>query len=235
MKKIIVGVIVIILGFCLFGVVTCHKQAEEQENLRLEQEALFNQEISDIQIPKEWYIQDGYDNITDWWKDLVSLKREYAYIGSETLVKVGEYLTTEQQYNIQNLSKMIQDSHSINEINDCIWLIEENVNIALEAKEQGRQQIPYSENIDNASTFKSAGVLFDNGYRYTWYSSNELYHYMTPQWNLGADGIYRDDNGYIIVASSTHPQGTIVPTPFGTGIVKDSGCATGTIDIYTAF
>ena len=84
--------------------------------------------------------------------------------------------------------------------------------------------------------FESDGVWQDENYRYTWYSSNVLYHYRTPEWTAGSDGIYRDSEGYVVVASSDHPQGTIIEnTPFGAVKVYDSGCASGTLDVYTNF
>lgn len=90
--------------------------------------------------------------------------------------------------------------------------------------------------IINSGSFKSAGVWYDNNYRYTWYSSNVLYHYRTPEWTAGTDGIYRDSDGYVVVASSDLPQGTVVEgTPFGACKVYDSGCASGTLDVYTNF
>lgn len=90
--------------------------------------------------------------------------------------------------------------------------------------------------IINSGSFKSAGVWYDNNYRYTWYSSNVLYHYRTPEWTAGADGIYRDSDGYVVVASSDLPQGAVIDgTPFGACKVYDSGCASGTLDVYTNF
>ena len=90
--------------------------------------------------------------------------------------------------------------------------------------------------IVNSGSFKSAGVWYDNNYRYTWYSSNVLYHYRTPEWTAGADGIYRDSDGYVVVASSDLPQGAVIDgTPFGACKVYDSGCASGTLDVYTNF
>ena len=86
------------------------------------------------------------------------------------------------------------------------------------------------------NSFQSDGVWQDGNYRYTWYSSNVLYHYRTPEWTAGADGIYRDADGYVVVASSDLPQGTVVEgTPFGACKVYDSGCASGTLDVYTNF
>lgn len=87
----------------------------------------------------------------------------------------------------------------------------------------------------SSGDFKSQGVIYENGTRYTYYSSSVLYHYRTPEWTAGSDNIYRDSDGYIIVASNDHAQGEVVSTPFGEGKVYDSGCASGTIDIYTNF
>lgn len=95
---------------------------------------------------------------------------------------------------------------------------------------------PEPQQLINSGSFKSAGVWYDNNYRYTWYSSNVLYHYRTPEWTAGPDGIYRDSDGYVVVASSDLPQGTVVEgTPFGACKVYDSGCASGTLDVYTNF
>lgn len=50
---------------------------------------------------------------------------------------------------------------------------------------------------------------------------------------VGSDGVIRDANGYICVAASDLPIGSIVETSLGTGKVYDTGCAAGTTDIYT--
>lgn len=88
--------------------------------------------------------------------------------------------------------------------------------------------------------FKSAGVVYENGTRYTWYSQNVLPGSGLDELNSNGrhvddDGYIRDGDGYIAVASSDHSQGDIVDTPWGQGKVYDSGCDSGTIDIYTNF
>lgn len=88
----------------------------------------------------------------------------------------------------------------------------------------------------SSNSFKSDGVWYDDSYRYTWYSSNDAYHYQTPEWSAGSDGIYRDSEGYVVVASSDYAQGTVIDdTPFGPAKVYDTGCASGTLDVYTNF
>lgn len=79
------------------------------------------------------------------------------------------------------------------------------------------------------------GVYYCNGIKYTYYSSNVLYHYRTPEWELGCDGLWRTKDGLLVVASSDYEQGAILDTPFGEAQVLDSGCASGIIDLYCAF
>ena len=90
--------------------------------------------------------------------------------------------------------------------------------------------------VENGSGLtKSGGVNWHDGRRETWYSSNVLYHYRTPEWTVGADGVYRDADGYVVVAASDLAHGSTVSTSFGEGKVYDTGCAPGTTDIYTAW
>jgi len=86
-----------------------------------------------------------------------------------------------------------------------------------------------------AVNFRSMGVIYMHGYRYTYYSSRVLYHHRTPEWYACDDRLYRTADGYIVVASGSHPMGSIVPTPFGEGKVLDRCNRSGTIDIYVNF
>lgn len=93
-----------------------------------------------------------------------------------------------------------------------------------------------SPNVELAA-FKQMGVIYQNGYRYTYYSERVL-----PGGGLSIpgrhheDGFVVDGDGYICVASNDHSYGTVVPVPFEgrMGKVYDSGCASGTLDIYIA-
>ena len=79
------------------------------------------------------------------------------------------------------------------------------------------------------------GVIYWGDYRWTYYSESVL-----PGCGLNIPGRYTDEigfvcdeNGYICLASSDLSYGTIVPTPFGRmGCVYDSGCPSGTLDVY---
>ena len=90
-----------------------------------------------------------------------------------------------------------------------------------------------------ASDFMRQGVVYDGDTRYTWYSQRILAGGGLTELNNNGrhveDGFVKDGDGYIAVASSDYEKGTIVDTPFGQGKVYDSGCASGTIDVYTDF
>ena len=80
------------------------------------------------------------------------------------------------------------------------------------------------------------GAIYWGGYRFTWYSENVLPGnglVIPGRWSDG--NFVRDEEGYICVASSDLPKGTIVKTPWGTAKVYDCGCASGTIDMYVSW
>lgn len=87
------------------------------------------------------------------------------------------------------------------------------------------------------SEFKFMGVIYQNGFRYTYYSESVL-----PGGGLSIPGRHHengfvcDGDGYICVASNDLSYGSVVPVPFAgyMGKVYDCGCASGTIDIYVA-
>ena len=86
----------------------------------------------------------------------------------------------------------------------------------------------------SGSLTKASGVNYYGGRRETYYSSNVLYHYLTPTWTLDSEGFYRDGDNYVVAASDM-PQGTIFPCSKGTCIVLDTGCPAGTTDYYVAW
>ena len=91
----------------------------------------------------------------------------------------------------------------------------------------------------SASEFQFLGVVEDEGVRYTWYSQNVLPGGGLDELNANGrhveGGYVVDGDGYIAVASSDHEKGAVIDTPFGTAKVYDTGCASGTIDVYTNF
>lgn len=93
----------------------------------------------------------------------------------------------------------------------------------------------------SGNDFKSAGVVYgDDGTRYTWYSQNVLpgggLHELNANGrHVNDNGYICDADGYIAVASSDHEMGTVINTPFGEAKVYDTGCDSGTVDVYTDF
>lgn len=108
---------------------------------------------------------------------------------------------------------------------------EPNYNYGNPNYEREHIQKSWKENGDGLTASK--GVNYHNGRRETYYSSNVLYHYRTSEWTVDEYGVYRDSDGYVVVAASDLDQGSEVSTSFGMGKVYDSGCAAGTTDIYT--
>lgn len=89
----------------------------------------------------------------------------------------------------------------------------------------------------NPGNFKSMGVVYSGGHRYTWYSERVLPGGgLTALNNNGrhtdSNGFVCDGDGYIALASNDYSMGTVIDTPFGLGKVYDCGCASGTIDVY---
>lgn len=192
------------------------------------------------------HLQEGYIDQEQWQNEFDTKAAELESTHSE-LLELRDYLSEDNQAIVDNFN--LDSFKYISELEETSGQFAAMRDEALAAKErqlerqrqqraaqqqqqQAAQQQSYS---GNSGSFKSQGAIYQNGIRYTYYSSNVLYHYRTPEWNAGSDGIYRDSAGYIVVASSDHSQGSVVSTPFGAGKVYDSGCASGTIDIYTNF
>lgn len=102
-------------------------------------------------------------------------------------------------------------------------------------------QVYYGNGRYSDNSFKSDGVVYgEDGTRYTWYSQNVLPGGGLTELNANGrhvndQGYICDGDGYVAVASSDHAIGTVLETPFGDAKVYDSGCASGTVDIYTDF
>jgi len=84
---------------------------------------------------------------------------------------------------------------------------------------------------------RSNGKIRCFGHLETWYSTNEAAGKATareiPGKHVADDGTIRDENGYICVASSDLAFYSIVMTSVGPGKVYDTGCSSGTVDVYT--
>lgn len=95
---------------------------------------------------------------------------------------------------------------------------------------------PDAGNVD----LRSAGVVYQDGTRFTWYSEKVLPGGGLTELNnngrtVDERGFVVDGDGYIAVASSDVARGEVVSTPYGEGKVYDTGCASGTVDLYTSW
>lgn len=106
-----------------------------------------------------------------------------------------------------------------------------------ETKEEPATEPAESAAIYSASYFRNMGVIWWNGWRWTWYSERVL-----PGTGLNIPGRHteggyvRDGDGYICLASDTLDYGAVIETPFGTyGKVYESGCGYDTIDVYVGW
>lgn len=109
----------------------------------------------------------------------------------------------------------------------------------VDADGYGWVQLQYSAEYhirDNHLT-RSNGSIDVFGHHETWYSTNEGCGQTTavpiPGKHVADDGTIRDEDGYICVASSDLKMYSIVMTSVGPGKVYDTGCSSGTIDVYT--
>lgn len=84
--------------------------------------------------------------------------------------------------------------------------------------------------------FRRQGVIYADGFKWTWYSERVL-----PGRGLNipgrhSDGNYiRDGDGYIVLASCDYEKGTVIQTPFGVGKVYDYCPTSGVIDVYVSW
>lgn len=188
----------------------------------------------------------GYASVMDYHNDLKKMNEDAVGIYDEAVEKYSVIITDEQKERLYDLESEMTSTLTMRQYNEYL----DEFNGILDECEESLQEYlatqaySHSSNSSGSSSyysggdpynFKRDGVVYSDGTRYTWYSSNVLYHYRTGEWTAGDDGFYRDSNGYIIVASNDHAQGTIVNTPWGEAIVEDSGCASGTLDIYTNY
>lgn len=92
-------------------------------------------------------------------------------------------------------------------------------------------------NVTNNRITRKNGVVRYNGHRETWYSTREAAGKTTarsiPGKHIAEDGTIRDENGFVCVASSDLAFYTTLLTTAGPAKVYDTGCSSGTIDIYT--
>lgn len=251
-KKILIGSLVaLILAVALITVpqiVTSTAQAEEETTEESTYTYNNDSELDKVHLPIQMYKEEGYDDFKTWWEELQEKRKSYEGITEDIIAELDGYLSDEEISALQEKELKIINARCFADLDQYVEEYEALVQPAVEKKNEAEAFKGYSSSggsgssyssgsySGNYSNFRSAGVLYDSGYRYTYYSSNVLYHYNTANWDLGDDGIYRED-GRVVVASDAYPNGTVINTElFGECIVRDCGVGrSDTLDVYTAY
>ena len=251
-KKILIGSLVaLILAVALITVpqiVTSTAQAEEETTEESTYTYNNDSELDKIHLPIQMYKEEGYDDFKTWWEELQEKRKSYEGVTEDIIAELDGYLSDEEISALQEKELKIINARCFADLDQYVEEYEELVQPAVEKKNEAEASKGYSSSggsgssysggnySGNYNNFRSAGVLYDSGYRYTYYSSNVLYHYNTANWDLGDDGIYRE-KGRVVVASDAYPNGTVLNTEmFGECIVRDCGVGrSDTLDVYTAY
>lgn len=189
--------------------------------------------LASYETPHAYYAEDGYNNLDDWWADLHAIQEDSKEMADNLVDSYGSYLSAEDEARLYEIEKEIRNGHSVLA---CLDLLDEANSIVTSSL----PVVSYSSSYSGSSysgNFKRDGVIYANNWRYTWYSQRVLPGggLSIPGRHVGEDGLIRDADGYIVVASGSLSKGSEVDTPFGMGKVYDSGCAADTIDIYTDY
>lgn len=198
--------------------------------------------LTDIQMMNEVFQKQNQELI-----ELNKVRNPYL---ENVSIKINSYEGYIDDEHNNALNELIKKSYKCNtrdefnllisQFDDLLAAIDQIKKEAEEAAEIARQaeletQQENTVSYENIPDLKTAGVIYYNGWRFTWYSSNILYHYRTSEWHTNSQGFWCDENGYLIAASSTLSQGSILDTPWGTAIIRDSGCASDVIDMYVCW
>lgn len=200
------------------------------------------------EFPTLPYREMGYSNLKDYWIDFTTKKADVEGMVDQAIDLYSPVITDEQIQSLRDYEEKMLDAGTMliyNENLEAFNAIVADLEIALAEFMKPVYTAPVAYAPQSYSggyssdllDFQSAGVLRDSQYRYTYYSSNILYHYRTSEWTAGSDGIYRNSAGQVVVASDEYPQGTVVQSDiFGECVVEDCGVgSSGTLDVYTAF
>lgn len=237
------------------GAVVFYQQCFIQEPEAEAEQKAAEKELEAKDIPVVVWYELGYGSEAAYNTDLATKKEQAAGMSDEVIEKYVDVIDEEQINILHELGKKMGDSWDmveynsyLDEFNDIVANCEEKLNQLIEeqeAREAYEEATNYQYNdyqtvggyyeSNGSGLTRSGGVNWHNGRKETWYSSSTLYHKDTASWTVDSNGVYRDQDGYVVVAASDLPYGSIVDTSFGAGRVLDSGCPAGVSDIYVAW
>lgn len=143
-----------------------------------------------------------------------------------------------RDFTTQEVKRHTETETSTETTTESTTRVNKFVSLLQEVAKRDREWIEEHEHTTQMtpSEFRRAGVVYYNGYKFTYYSEKVLPGKGLKIPDRHSDGNFvRDGDGYICVASSDLPKGTIVDTPFGKGKVYDTGCPSGVIDLYVSW
>lgn len=204
----------------------------------------FVEPVSDkivYELPELPWYEMGYSSLDEYWVDIQAKRAEATGSAEAAIDKYSSVITDEQEQKLRDCEKKMLNAVYVADYEKAAADFDE-VTAECQAKMpvyrgSGSSGHYVGGGFDIPYNFRQMGVLHDDDYRYTYYSSQVLYHYMTPQWTLGSDGIYRDGNGRVVVASDDYKHGTVVQSDlFGECVVLDCGVgSSGTLDVYVGW
>lgn len=237
----IIAAVVFVLG--AWGVASAQPAAKE---VGVSDYVYPKTETGTYEFPTFTWQTEGYEDLATWWDDLKAKRAEYAGKAEEAISAYGSYLSEEQQNQLRDLENELVSATSFAEIGELEAQFNEVVSAGETAKADAEALAAQQAATYTASSGSSSGAYYSNGSgltmqsginyhdgrRETYYSSQVLYHYRTPEWTVDSEGFYRDSAGRYVVAASDMPQGTVFTGSKGECIVLDSGCAGNTTDYY---
>lgn len=239
MKRYIIPTAAFVICLMIGGSVLSTSAIADQDDIYME--------VSDNKLPTSsttfdfnarcaYWLKHGYSNMKEYKEALTEMQEEVAGSAEQAVSLYSFSLTDEEKENLYLYEeKMLKATHI--ELFDKYKELFDEIIANCEPQSSATKEVsttvqaPEYAGASGGLTM-SQGVNYFNGRTETWYSSNILYHYMTPQWTADANGVYRDSDGYVVVAASDLAYGTLVNTSHGMGKVYDCGCAPGVTDIY---
>lgn len=236
MKKKVICAAIGMIAIVVFIVTVMMNLPEPQPALARE-----NVKVSTGLVDKEynWKCPDyeGYGGPQEWFNALKEKRAEFEGISAEVQELYAKYITDEEIARLDELEQACLKGHNLASLSEKETEINEIVDTIA-------ARVPVSSGVSGSNTpyysngqwlTKSGGVFYGPSGKETYYSSNRAYHYRTGEWTVGDDGVYRDADGYVIVALPSGAMGTIVETSHGTGKCYDTNAGGDSVDLYVAW
>ena len=236
-------------SFSTIGLIKADKQAKERENLinelQTKNNVLENKVIEISDHYNELEVQ--YDKLEDNHETLKQENEELRKLTIQEIEEVTEAEAPTEEVTTQAPKKeepTTAPSKKPVEITEEVYLVEietEEVTTVAESNDEYFKgvKLQYSApyNITDNKLTATKGVVYYNGHKECYYTQTLLpgEGLYLPGRHVAEDGTIRDGDGYICIAANLKflPRYTKVMTSLGPGKVYDTGCAYGTVDIYT--